>query len=108
MKYQMETLIAATECMTDISKMLHLSEKGRLPHEQTDCVSDPIGGSVEKNDEYEPGIYSNAASDIEQVLEKMAERACLLRNSKAIERKSLTRQHKTFHTEMCIPVYMFG
>lgn len=51
------------------------SEKGRLPHEQTDCVSDPIGGSVEKNDEYEPEIYSNAASDIEQVLEKMAERA---------------------------------
>ena len=51
------------------------SEKGRLPHEQTDCVSDPIGCSVEKNDEYEPEIYSNAASDIEQVLEKMAERA---------------------------------
>ena len=51
------------------------SEKGRLPHEQTDRVSDPVGGSVEKNDEYEPEIYSNAASDIEQVLEKMAERA---------------------------------
>ena len=73
------------------------SEKGRLPHEQTDRVSNPVGGSIEKNDEYEPEIYSNAASDIEQVLEKMAERAaCVELESKRTQELNEAAQNISY------------
>ena len=73
------------------------SEKGRLPHEQTDRVSNPVSGSVEKNDEYEPEIYSNAASDIEQVLEKMAERAaCVELESKRTQELNEAAQNISY------------
>lgn len=52
------------------------SEEGdRIPLVQTDSVSEPIGGTVERNDAYEREKYDRAASDIERVLDKMAEKA---------------------------------
>ena len=43
------------------------SEKGRIPHQQTDGVSAPVGGSVTKNSEYQREQYDRAASDIERI-----------------------------------------
>lgn len=51
------------------------SEKGRIPHQQTDGVSAPVGGSVTKNSEYQREQYDHAASDIERILDNMAEKA---------------------------------
>ena len=51
------------------------SEKGRIPHQQTDSVSAPVGGSVTKNSEYQREQYDRAASDIERILDNMAEKA---------------------------------
>ena len=51
------------------------SEKGRIPHQQTDGVSAPVGGSVTKNSEYQREQYDRAASDIERILDNMAEKA---------------------------------
>lgn len=45
------------------------SEKGRIPHQQTDGVSAPVGGSVTKNSEYQREQYDRAASDIERILD---------------------------------------
>lgn len=50
-------------------------EGGRIPLVQTDSVSEPVGGTVERNDAYEREKYDRAASDIERVLDKMAEKA---------------------------------
>ena len=50
-------------------------EKGRIPLEQTDSLSNPSSGETETDDEYEGSGYTNAASDIERLLENMAERA---------------------------------
>lgn len=51
------------------------SEIGRIPYQHTDRVSEPSGGSVERNDDYERERYDGAATDIERLLDKMAERA---------------------------------
>ncbi len=51
------------------------AEGGRIPLVQTDSVSEPVGGMVERNDAYEREKYDRAASDIERVLDKMAEKA---------------------------------
>ena len=50
-------------------------ETGRIPYHQTERVSEPVGGSIERNDDYTPEGYDAAASDIERLLDKMAERA---------------------------------
>jgi len=50
-------------------------ESGRISIEQTDNVYNPSGGEIKKNDDYEGGGYTNAAADIERLLETMAERA---------------------------------
>jgi cobalamin biosynthesis protein CobT len=50
-------------------------ESGRIPLEQTDDLYNPSGGQTEKSDDYEGGGYTNAAADIERLLENMAERA---------------------------------
>ena len=50
-------------------------ENGRIPLEQTDRCSNPLDGSVEQNEDYERIKNEKAASDIERVLDKMAERA---------------------------------
>ena len=48
-------------------------ETGRLPYTQTDTLSVPEGGGVEHAEDYQGIHYSGAASDIERLLEKMAE-----------------------------------
>lgn len=50
-------------------------ETGRIPYTQTERVSEPLGGEVTRDDAYERERYHGAASDIERLLDKMAERA---------------------------------
>lgn len=49
------------------------SEGGRIPYHQTDSVSEPVGGSTEYNADYEREQYDKAASDIDRMLDNMAE-----------------------------------
>lgn len=59
------------------SKKQKVSEKegNRIPFHQTDSVSEPLGGSVSRDDAYEREMNDKAASDIERVLEHMAQKA---------------------------------
>ena len=50
-------------------------EGGRIPYHDTDSLYNPDDGSLEYNDDYEREKYDKAASDIERVLEAMAEKA---------------------------------
>lgn len=50
-------------------------EGGRIPFRQTDSVSAPVGGAIEYDDDYKRELNENAASDIERMLEQMAEKA---------------------------------
>ena len=51
-------------------------EGGRIPLEQTESVYDPPNdGDVEYDDEYQREHYDKAASDIERMLDNMAEKA---------------------------------
>lgn len=50
-------------------------EKGRIPLQQTDRLSSPVGGTTERNDDYQREMYSGAAEDIERILDKMAEKS---------------------------------
>jgi nitric oxide reductase activation protein len=50
-------------------------EEGRIPLEQTDGIYNPSGGETTVDSEYEGSGYTNAATDIERLLENMAERA---------------------------------
>ena len=50
-------------------------EKGRIPLRQTASVSNPTGGTIEHDDDYQREMYDGAAADIERLLEKMAEKA---------------------------------
>lgn len=51
------------------------SESGRIPYQQSESLSEPLGGTTEKNDTYEREHYDKAAADIERILDKMAEKA---------------------------------
>ena len=51
------------------------SEGKRIPYHQTESVETEGSGRMERNDEYEREMYDKAATDIERVLEKMAEKA---------------------------------
>ena len=51
------------------------NEKGRIPYQQSESLSEPLGGITEKNDNYEREHYDRAAADIERILDKMAEKA---------------------------------
>lgn len=51
------------------------TEQGRIPYHQSESLSEPVGGSVEKNEDYEREHYDRAAADIERLLDKMAEKA---------------------------------
>ena len=51
------------------------SEGKRIPYHQTESVETEGCGRMERNDEYEREMYDKAATDIERVLEKMAEKA---------------------------------
>ncbi len=51
------------------------SEKGRIPYHQSESLSEPVGGTIERNDAYERQQDERAAADIERILDQMAERA---------------------------------
>jgi len=50
-------------------------EQGRIPLEETDKLSEPTSGEFERDDEYTGTGYTGSASDIERLLENMAENA---------------------------------
>ena len=50
-------------------------ESGRIPCQQTESLSEPLGGTTKKNETYERERYDRAAADIERMLDKMAEKA---------------------------------
>ena len=50
------------------------SEGGRIPYHQSESLSEPMGGTTERNDSYERERDERAAADIERILEKMAEK----------------------------------
>lgn len=50
-------------------------ETGRIPLQHTDHVSEPAGGTTERDDDYQREMNASAASDIERILDRMAERA---------------------------------
>lgn len=51
------------------------TETGRIPLTQTNDVYEPVGGSVERDEDYKREAYDRAASDIERILESMATKA---------------------------------
>ena len=51
------------------------NEQGRIPLTQTSSVSNPVGGTVSHDEDYKRECDERAATDIERVLEKMAERS---------------------------------
>jgi len=61
---------------TGSSKQKTVAEEGgRIPFHQTETVSVPVGGEVEYDADYQREHNESAASDIERMLEKMAEKA---------------------------------
>lgn len=50
-------------------------EGGRIPHHQTDSVSEPVGGETSYDADYKREQNDRAAADIERMLEQMAEKA---------------------------------
>lgn len=50
-------------------------EQGRIPLTQTSSVSNPAGGGMSRNEDYERECDERAAADIERMLDKMAERS---------------------------------
>lgn len=50
-------------------------ETGRIPHHQTDSVSEPVGGDTSYDDDYKREENDRAAADIERMLEQIAEKA---------------------------------
>ena len=50
-------------------------EGGRIPFHQTDGVSEPVGGEITYDSEYQRELNDRAAADIERMLQQMAEKA---------------------------------
>ena len=50
-------------------------EGGRIPLHQTDMVSEPVGGELEYDPDYQREQNDRAAADIDRMLEQMAEKA---------------------------------
>lgn len=48
-------------------------EDGRIPQHQTESIFNPVGGTTTRNDDYQREQYDHAASDVERILEKVAE-----------------------------------
>ena len=68
-----------------------------MSYSKTSRVSEPAGGEFERNDDYHREAYSGAASDIERMLDKMAEKAaCSTLENERI--RELTMLHREFPT----------
>lgn len=57
----------------DESQTVEDHETGRIPLQDTDTLSAPEGGTTERDDDYKGTGYAGAASDIQRILEKVAE-----------------------------------
>ena len=55
------------------AEQVHSVETGRIPYHQTEQVEVPVTGDMEYDESYIGSGYPNAASDIERVLDKLAE-----------------------------------
>ena len=72
-------------------------EKGRIPFHHTDEISEPIGGTVERNDSYDRMRDARAAEDIEQLLDKMAEKeVCVEDENKRLKDLNITAQNISY------------
>lgn len=66
----------AVQMLNQGKQEVQSDELGRIPLEQTDSVYEPTGdGEVEYDDEYQRENYDKSASDINRLLESMAEKS---------------------------------
>lgn len=81
----------------EISQSVTEEEKGRIPFHQTEGVSEPIGGTVVKDNAYEREMGENAAADIERVLNHMAEKAaCVQLENERLQELNETAQNISY------------
>lgn len=74
--HPMEGAAAEDEgCASESHQHVSSEETGRMPLEQTDHLSAPIGGETSVDEEYTGSGYANSAGDIERLLETVAENA---------------------------------
>ena len=72
-------------------------EQGRIPLTQTSSVSNPAGGEVSRNEDYERECDERAAADIERMLDKMAERsACEQLENERLQELNETAQNISY------------
>ncbi len=73
------------------------NEQGRIPLTQTSSVSNPVGGTVSHDEDYKRECDERAATDIERVLEKMAERsACEQLENERLQELNETAQNISY------------
>lgn len=66
----------AAQMLNQGKQEVQSDELGRIPLEQTDSVYEPAGeGEIEYDDDYQREQYDKSASDINRILESMAEKA---------------------------------
>ncbi len=72
-------------------------EQGRMPLTQTSSVSNPVGGTVSRNEDYERECDERAAADIERMLDQMAERsACKQLENERLQELNETAQNISY------------
>lgn len=72
-------------------------EQGRIPLMQTSSVSNPVGGTVSRNEDYERECDERVAADIERMLDKMAERsACEQLENERLQELNETAQNISY------------
>ncbi len=73
------------------------NEQGRIPLAQTSSVSNPVGGTVSRDEDYERECDERAAADIERMLDKMAERsACEQLENERLQELNETAQNISY------------
>lgn len=73
------------------------NEQGRIPLTQTSDVSNPVGGTVDRNEDYERECNERAAADIERMLDRMAERsACEQMENERLQELNETAQNISY------------
>ena len=72
-------------------------EQGRIPLTQTSSVSNPVGGTVSHNEDYERECDERAAADIDRILDKMAKRsACEQLENERLQELNDTAQNISY------------
>lgn len=68
-------------------------ETGRIPHHHTDSVSEPVGGEITYDEDYKREQNDRAASDIERMMEQMAQKAaCVQAENERLQELNETAQ----------------